>query len=244
MTGQPRYRSLRTLAAQAAPAGLYASTYSLERGAAICRRVAAGESLRAICDSDVAMPTGKTVWNWRRAHAEFAAMLDHAQGVARSRSLGAQQSADDARVETRAEARRSPGRTGRPSSFDVVVWDEIRARIMGGEALAEICAERRMPCAGTVYGWMRQSPEMVAEYRRARSYTLDGMLERACAGLPWLGERKSWPMLRRTVRATERLAARLKLRRYAEPSGKPGLSVAVAEADGSERVIYEAWAES
>ena len=242
MTVQPRYPSRRTLKPQAAPAGLYASTYALERGAAICRRVAAGESLRAICRADAAMPTEKTVWNWRRAHREFAAMLDHAQGVARARSLKAQQSADDARIEARAEARRSPGRTGRPSSFDVAVWDEIRARIMGGEALAAICAERRMPCAGTVYGWMRQSPEMVAEYRRARSYTLDGMLERSCSGLPWLGERRSWPMLNRTVRATERLAARLKLRRYAERVGKAGLSVAVLEADGSERVIYEACA--
>lgn len=243
MPQQPRYPSRRTLAPQGAPAGLYASTYSVERGAAICQRVAAGESLRAICRADAAMPTGKTLWNWRRAHGDFATMLDHAQGVARTRSLRAQQSADDARAEARAQARKSAGRTGRPSSFDVATWDEIRARIMGGEALTEICTEPWMPCAGTVYGWMRRRPELVAEYQRARSYTLDGMLERACAGLPWLGERKSWPMLRRTVRATETLAARRKLRRYAARTGKSGLCVAVVAADGSEQVIYQAWTE-
>src|SRR5258708_3873989 len=65
----PRRRSgpRRTLAPQSAP-GIYASTYTPERGAAICRRLAAGESLRAICRADPAMPTEKTVWNWARAH--------------------------------------------------------------------------------------------------------------------------------------------------------------------------------
>src|SRR5689334_12310570 len=116
MPPPPRVPSKRTLAAQPPPASIYLSTYTPELGAAICRRVAAGESLRSICAADASMPTGKTVWNWRRAHEEFALMLNHAQGVARARSLAAQEAADAARRAERAAGRKAPGRTGRPSS--------------------------------------------------------------------------------------------------------------------------------
>src|SRR4249919_2234657 len=96
MPRQPRFRSQRTLAPQKAP-GIYASTFDPEVGAAICRRVAAGESLRAIC-ADPAMPTGKTVWNWARAHEEFRLMKAHALSVARARSLAAQRARDAAKI--------------------------------------------------------------------------------------------------------------------------------------------------
>jgi hypothetical protein len=180
MPSPPRVLSKRTLARQAAPAGLYLSTYEPELAAAICRRVAAGESLRSICRANASMPSGKTVWNWRRAHEEFPWMLDHAQALARGRALTAQGAADAARRAERAGARKAAGRTGRPSSFDEAAWDEIRARLMGGEGLTAICRDAHLPAVGTVYNWMRARPEVVAEYRRARSFALDGLLERAC----------------------------------------------------------------
>jgi hypothetical protein len=226
------------LAGQGPPAGLYLSTYDPELGAAICRRVAAGESLRSICRADASMPTGKTVWNWRRAHKEFRWMLDHAQALARGRALAAQGAADAARRAERAGARKAAGRTGRPSSFDRVAWDEIRARLMGGEGLTAICRDAHLPAVGTVYNWMRARPERVAEYRLARRFALDSLLETACDRLVWQGDRKSWPMLNRTVRATEKLAARLKLKRYAEPRGPETLTVTLEEADGTLQVIY------
>src|SRR5947209_15570430 len=86
---QPRFKSKRTLRRQRPPPGLYASTYDPVLGAAICRRVAAGESLRSICRDDPAMPTDKTVWNWARRHREFKLMKDHAFATARRRSLAA-----------------------------------------------------------------------------------------------------------------------------------------------------------
>lgn len=239
MPSPPRVPSKRTLARQPAPAGLYLSTYDPELGAAICRRVAAGESLRAICGADAAMPTGKTVWNWRRAHEEFRWMLDHAQALARGRALAAQGAADAARRAERAGARKSAGRTGRPSSFDASAWDEICARLMGGEGLTAICRDAHMPAVGTVYNWMRAAPaELVGEYRKARSFTLDVMLEQACEPLVWQGERKSLPMLKRTVKATEKRAARLKLKRYAERQGPETVTVALEELDGTRRTIY------
>jgi hypothetical protein len=233
-----RVPSKRTLAPQPAPVGLYLSTYDPELGAAICRRVAAGESLRAICGADASMPTGKTVWNWRRAHKEFRWMLEHAQAVARGRALAAQGAADAARRAERAGARKAVGRTGRPSSFDAADWDEIRARLMGGEGLTAICRDPHMPAVGTVYNWMRARPELVEAYRLARSLALDGLLERACDRLVWEGERKSWPKLNRTVRATEKRAARLKLKRYAEPQGPQTVTFTLEEPDGTRRVIY------
>jgi hypothetical protein len=184
------------------------------------------------------MPTGKTVWNWRRAHEEFRWMLDHAQALARGRALTAQGAADAARRAERAGARKAAGRTGRPSSFDEAAWDEIRARLMGGEGLTAICRDAHLPAVGTVYNWMRARPEVVAEYRRARSFALDGLLERACDRLVWEGARKSEPMLNRTIRATQTRAARLKLKRYAEPRGPEALTVTLVEPDGSRRVIY------
>jgi hypothetical protein len=58
---------------QPPPPGIYASKYHPALGALICARLAAGESLRAICRADPVMPTEKTVWNWTRAHTDFAA---------------------------------------------------------------------------------------------------------------------------------------------------------------------------
>ena len=244
MPPPPRVPSKRTLARQAPPPSLYLSTYTPELGAAICRRVAAGESLRAICEADAAMPTGKTVWDWRRRHEEFRLMLDHAQGVARARSLAAQGATDVARRAARAAARKAPGRTGRPSSYDEGVWSEIMVRVMRGEGLTVICRERGMPSVGTIYNWMRARPELVEDYRRTRSLIPEIMLEEACDRLPYLGERKSWPMLRRTVRESDKAAARLKLKRYAPRQGPATLKVFVEAPDGAVQTIYGDGSES
>lgn len=194
--------------------------------------------MRAICTDDPAMPTGKTVWNWRRAHEEFALMLDHAQGVARERALAAQARADAARRAARAGARKAAGRTGRPSGFCLAAWNEVMARLMGGEGLKAICRDPRLPSVGTIYNWMRAAPELVEDYRKAKTFTLDGLLELHCEHLPWIGERKSWPMLRRAVRAAEKRAARLTLKSYAARVGPEALTVVVEEPDGSRRAIY------
>jgi hypothetical protein len=64
------------------------------------------------------------------------------------------------------------------------------------------------------------------------------MVEIACEGLPWIGERKSWPMLRRTVRAAERQARRLSAKRYAPPAGPQAVIMLIEEADGRWRQVY------
>jgi hypothetical protein len=237
MASAPRFRSKRTLAPQSAP-GLYVSTYTPELGAAICRRVAAGESLRSICRADPSMPTEKTVWNWARAHPPFAAMKAHALDQARAASLAAQGERDAARraaLGTRARKAWNAGLDGYDADIDWAICE----RLVMGETLAAICRRRDMPCIGTVYNWLRRYPEFLEHYRCAKAGAPEVMLELACEGLPWIGERKSWPMLRRVVRETDRASARLSLKRYAPPAGPRAVRVVVEEPDGSVTVIYD-----
>jgi hypothetical protein len=238
MPPAPRFTSRRTLAPQGNPPGLYRSTYDPELGAAICRRIAGGESLRSICRADPAMPTEKTVWNWARAHEEFRLMKADALGVARAASLAAQGSRDAARratVGTKGGRGWAAGLDGYGSGVEVEILD----RLVLGEGLTAICRDAHMPAVGTVYNWLRRYPEFLEDYRHIKAMAPDAMLEAACENLPWLGERKSWPLLRRTVRASDKAAARLSLKRYAPP-GPAGVRAMVEEADGSWRVIYGA----
>ena len=236
MADQRRYPSRRTLAPQPAPPGLYRSTYDPERGAAICRRLAAGESLRAICRADPAMPTEKTVWNWARAHEEFRLMKAHALSQARARSLAAR---DDAELMREIEFGGPRGRTGRPSGYGEAVAQRVLEGVVAGGTLAEVCARPGMPSVGAVYYWLRRYPEFLALYRAMKRVLADALVERACETLPWIGEKKSWPMLERTIRDAERRARRLSLKRYAEAAGPVELRVTVEEPDGRVTTIYE-----
>jgi hypothetical protein len=239
MPKQARFPSRRTLQRQAPPPGLYASTYDPEVGAAICRRLAAGESLRSICRADAAMPTEKTVWNWAQAHEEFRLMKAHAQSAARARSLAAQAARDGARWDAARPFGGPRGRTGRPSGYGPQIAEAILERVVVGEGLEAVCRDPAMPCLATVYGWMRRHPEFLDAYRRTKTGLDETMAEMACADLPWLGERKSWPMLRRTVRAAEKAARRLSLKRLAPAAGPSRLRVELEDADGTRRAIYE-----
>lgn len=50
------------------------STYTEAVGAAICKRIADGETLREICRED-GMPAWRTVYDWRRLFPDFATQL-------------------------------------------------------------------------------------------------------------------------------------------------------------------------
>jgi hypothetical protein len=64
------------------------SDYTPELAGAICDRLAEGESLRSICDSE-GMPNKKTVLRWLRIHEEFRAQY------AQARELQAEGMADE-----------------------------------------------------------------------------------------------------------------------------------------------------
>jgi hypothetical protein len=244
MVRQARFPSRRTLAPQAPPPGLYRSTYDPVLGAAICRRLAAGESLRSICRRDPSMPTEKTVWNWARAHEEFRTMKDHALSEARAASLAAQGARDAARRAAMGTGKRKSWNAGR-DGYNPRIDGMICARLMAGMTLADICAEAGMPSVGTVFNWLRRHPGFLAHYRRAKALAPDIMAQNACEDLPWIGARASWVSLRRTIRASDKRAARGSLKRYAPHRGPLEVTVRLAAADGSERVIYgDVWPET
>jgi hypothetical protein len=183
------------------------------------------------------MPTEKTVWNWARADEGFRMMKAHALAVARAASLAAQGERDAARRAAIGAGKRvawNAGLDGYDEGIDMAICD----RLVRGDTLETICRRRDMPSIGTVYYWLRRHPAFLANYRSAKALAPEIMQELACERLPWLGERRSWPMLRRVVRETDRASARLSLKRYAPDTGPPKLTVVLLEPDGSQRLIY------
>jgi hypothetical protein len=228
----------RTLARQPPPPALYASSYTPERGAAICRRLAAGESLRAICRDDPAMPTEKTVWNWARAHPAFRLMKAHALETGRARARAAQEARDAAKRAWPAAKDRRGWRRGR-DGYSVRVADEVCVGLMMGLSLEDVCRLPGAPSVGTVYNWLRAHPEFVDEYRRAKAMGQAELIDTCCEHLVQPErERDHEPLLRRTVRAAEKRAARLALDGYAPAVTSPELRVQMADPGGTVRTLY------
>lgn len=234
---QPRFRSQRTLAPQPNPPGIYASTFDPELAAAICRRIVAGESLRSICRADPAMPTEKTVWNWARAHPWFAAMKDHAFGVARTRSLAAQAKKDAARRRGMRRRKRRAWNAGR-DGYSEELAVEICERLVMGEGLTAICRDPLMPSVGTVYNWLRRYPEFLRDYQAVKAGIEETLIEVRFDALVQPEREREWgPLFRRTLRAAERDAARVSLKRLAPAKGPAEVVVHLEDETGA-RVIY------
>jgi hypothetical protein len=117
----------------------------------ICRRLAGGEALRAIC-ADPSMPAASTVRRWRRTKAGFAARLEGAAAPHR-------------------RPRRGPVRvTGR-------LLDEICRRLADGEFLTAICRDAHMPVRRTVHLRVRNDEAFRARYAEARALQVEHLFE-------------------------------------------------------------------
>lgn len=119
--------------------------YSLPVVREILRRVADGESVRAICRDDPRMPTKGTVSRWVAARPKFRERLD--------------------------KARRAAGRYGASahrSGFCEVTAQEIFLRLAGGETMVSICRDPEMPADTTISRWRRAEPEFDEALRVAR----------------------------------------------------------------------------
>jgi hypothetical protein len=131
--------------------GRYGKTVADE----ICRRLAGGEALRAIC-ADTAMPALSTVYRWRQTRAGFAARLAAAATPPR-------------------HPRRVPVRvTGR-------LLDEICRRLADGEFLTAICRDPHMPVRATVHLRVRSDETFRARYREARALQVEHLFEEIVA---------------------------------------------------------------
>jgi len=216
MTRDLRPRAVRTLRKQPPPRGIYASKYHPAIGVMICSRLAAGESLASICRNDPSMPTEKTVWNWARAHPEFARWRAWALETARARAMAAHAE--------RAAARRArlAGPMGRRawnrgrSGYGPEVVEAICDRLCLGEPLYIVCRDPAMPSIGTVYNWLRAHPEFVEAYRHAKQVAFDFIVDMAAETAPWLEtEARSMRSLKRIVKRAHGRCGKLAPRQFA-----------------------------
>jgi hypothetical protein len=146
--------------------------YSEEIGETICSRVAAGETLAAVC-KEAGMPHPTTVYAWAESRARFGAGLTRAQAEARV----AQRLADRARAAAKFAAGRD-GR-GRWSTYTPEIGEEICRRMADGVSLKAIGADPAMPCAGTILRWVREFPEFGERYGLARAHLADVLFDEA-----------------------------------------------------------------
>ncbi|CAN7394308.1 hypothetical protein LJR164_002465 [Phenylobacterium sp. LjRoot164] len=142
--------------------------------AQICTRVAAGESLRAICKPRD-MPGAATVHRWAAVRPQFGAALRKAQAEAQA----ARRDAFRAGAADRAWKRARPW--ARPDAYRAEVGEEICRRLASGRSLLEICGEADMPVTGTVYEWLRAHDDFAAMYRQARRMQAEMLADLAWA---------------------------------------------------------------
>ncbi|HEY8573856.1 hypothetical protein [Phenylobacterium sp.] len=112
-------------------------------GRSVCRRVAAGETLEAIC-SEPAMPHRATLHRWVKTKPRFAQAMRLARTAA---ARGGKQAL---------------------ASWCPLAAQEICDRLSEGEPLAAICRDPTLPAFSTVYRWRRAFPEFGAMIDQAR----------------------------------------------------------------------------
>jgi hypothetical protein len=120
--------------------------FSSELGREICVRVAAGETVTAICRED-GMPNRGTVTAWAKAHGPFG------KALARAKTLGGW------------DHERGGGRRG---SYCEVTAMEVFVRLSLGEPMTAICEDPEMPSQSTVALWRARYPEFAERMARAR----------------------------------------------------------------------------
>lgn len=66
---------------------------------------------------------------------------------------------------------------GRPSKATPALKDEIARRMIEGESLREICADKHVPDRVTIFRWLETDEDFAAKYARAREMQGDFMDE-------------------------------------------------------------------
>ena len=163
------------------PRNRTATPFCEETASLICARVAAGESLRAICKPRD-MPGAATVHRWAAVRPHFGTALRQAQATAQA----ARRDAYRASAADRAWKRARPW--ARPDAYRAEVGEEICRRLASGKSLLEICGEDDMPVTGTVYEWLRAHDDFAAMYRQARRMQAEMLADLAWAIASEAGE--------------------------------------------------------
>lgn len=70
-----------------------------------------------------------------------------------------------------------PKKNGRPTIFTPEIGDLICERLSEGESMRTICKADDMPAARTVYYWLRNNPDFLAQYNIAKEESADALIE-------------------------------------------------------------------
>lgn len=137
--------------------------YAENLGRRIAERIAAGETLSAICE-DPDMPTRPTLRAWARKHPAFAEAL------------------------AQAKARAHRPIQGGPMGYGPETADEILTRVAEGETLVAIAAEPDMPALSTILAWAADNRRFRDALTQAREAQAERLTEEgwrmALAGSP------------------------------------------------------------
>jgi hypothetical protein len=159
------------------PGARAAVRYSPELGRAICARIAAGETQRALAD-EAGMPSAWTMRDWARRIPDFAEAFEAAQGASLARRLAQERRIDEARGWRRMLKR--TGRRGGSVSIRTPKLDEaICARIAAAETVLSIGADPAMPCAATICAWVRRDADFREMFAAAKAVASDLMFDLA-----------------------------------------------------------------
>lgn len=66
---------------------------------------------------------------------------------------------------------------GRPSIYTQKLADQICERIADGESMRSISRDEKMPCMNTLFKWLREREDFVAQYAIAKDDAADSMVE-------------------------------------------------------------------
>lgn len=144
-----------------------------ETAAAICGRVAAGESLMAI-GRDPAMPHRTTIRRWADRDPDFRLRLWEAMREARLERRRLKREVVAAKA-----AQPPPEKGGSESTYTTAVGEAICRRLANGESLVAITRDADMPCYGTVYGWIHRHADFEDMYVQAREIQADYLFDEA-----------------------------------------------------------------
>ncbi|MDO8322844.1 MAG: hypothetical protein Q7T23_07865, partial [Phenylobacterium sp.] len=146
--------------------------YSPELGKLICDKIAAGQS-EASLGREPGMPSVQAIYKWRAREPGFAAAYEAARDQARRDRRARDRAEDEDRRWRRALRPRKDGRGGRVSTYTDELGGTILRRIAGGETVLSIGADDEMPCAATIYHWIRADDGFHDAYLKAKAVAAD-----------------------------------------------------------------------
>ena len=144
--------------------------YTPDRARALVARIAAGETLKAIC-AEPDMPGDPVIHKYLRRHDDFAEAYRQARRTALRQ-------ADAERAARRPAPRpKNPLKPGRHTKQTPEIVERICERLAQGESLTDLCADPAMPSMRSVHTWLRNDPALAQAYMLARQVQADRLFD-------------------------------------------------------------------